>query len=218
MQQQFVLANLDKMEFLDPSAFGGGGSFWAVAKNGHAASVLVILTAYTNRPMPNDPEFDHPEAVNVFGRWAGDRIALIGDCHTPSLERDPVRQGFPAYNDVIEGYLDISSIIHAAWNRLAEDVGGFLPVKGEAQPMEESELRALVAGQSDLRRRGASLAVRKTSNTRFVVASSTGQGREYVVSLQADHQTCTCPVNEIRQGLCKHIVRAADFALMTAGK
>jgi len=218
MQQQFVIANLDKLEFLDPTAFGGGGNFWEVAKSGRAASVVIILTSFTNRPLPHDPEFDHTEVANVFGRWAGDRIAMIGDCHTP-VPATPDRPALPAYNEVLDTYLDISSIIHPAWNRLAEDVGDFMPTARESRLLTVEELTFMVAGQTELRRRGSSLEVRKAGIGRYVVASSTGGGKEYIVTLQDENRSCGCPAFERSHGidpvsgLCKHMVRAADYAL-----
>jgi uncharacterized Zn finger protein len=71
----------------------------------------------------------------------------------------------------------------------------------------------MVAGQTELRRRGSSLAVRKTGYGRYVVASSAGGGKEYVVTLQTENQSCTCPVNEARKQVCKHMIRAADYVL-----
>jgi predicted nucleic acid-binding Zn finger protein len=224
MQQQFVIANLDKLEYLDPTAFGGGGNFWEVARGGRAASVLVMLTSFTNRPLPHDPEFEHRDVVTVFGRWAGDRTAIIGDCHTPGQNDATGVAALPAYTEVLDNYLDISSIIHPAWNRLAEDVGDFLSTAAESRILNPEELTALVAGETELRRRGSALSVRRAGIGRYVVASPAGAGKEYVVVLQEGNCSCGCPAferskNEAQANpVCKHIVRAADYALQVGDR
>lgn len=215
MQQHFVIANLDRLESLDPSALGGGCNFWSLLTEGRAAGVLALLTAYTNSPLPHDPEFDHQDVAGVFGRWAGNRIAIIGDCHTPEIEPTASLADLPSYAQVQDTYLEISGIIAGAWNRLAEDMGVFMPPNGENRALDANELVALVAGQTELRSRSASLAARRTGYGRFVVASSAGGGKEYVVTLQDSNVTCTCPVYEGKKQLCKHVVRAGDYALQT---
>lgn len=215
MQQHFLIANLDRLESLDPSALGGGCNFWSLLTEGRVASVLALLTTHTNSPLPHDPEFDHQDVVGVFGRWAGNRIAILGDCHMPERETDPSLVGLPSYSQVQDTYLEISGIIPGAWNRLAEDTGLFMPPAGENRALTEKELVALVAGQTELRSRSAALAARRTGYGRYVVASSAGGGKEYVVTLQEDNVTCSCPVYQGKKQLCKHVVRAGDYALQT---
>ena len=215
MQQHFIIANLDRLESLDPSALGGGCNFWSLLTEGRVAGVLAMLTAHTNKPLPHDPEFDHQDVVGVFGRWAGNRVAIIGDCHMPEIEQVPSLKGLPSFSEVQDTYLEISGIIPGAWNRLAEDTGVFMAPAGENRALNAAELVSLVAGQSELRSRSASLAARRTGYGRFVVASSVGGGKEYVVTLQEDNVTCTCPVYEGRKAICKHVVRAGDYAIQT---
>lgn len=81
MGQYYVIANLDKKEFLDPYGFGDGLKLMEFAMSGKGVlSGLAVLLASSNGQgggdlhLPHDSEFHH-----VPGRWAGDRIVVAGD-------------------------------------------------------------------------------------------------------------------------------------------
>ncbi len=72
MGQYFTIANLDKKEYLEPHWFGHGAKLPAIGRTGEGVMTgLTLLLAsagggwYTGGP--------------IYGRWAGDRIAVIGD-------------------------------------------------------------------------------------------------------------------------------------------
>lgn len=99
MGQYWVVTNLDKKEFIHPHKLGTGLKLWEqLASHPGTGAALIILCAAMpeargggdlNHELPDD-EFveDLKKAAGVsyveiakrtIGRWAGDRIALIGD-------------------------------------------------------------------------------------------------------------------------------------------
>lgn len=100
MGQYHTVVNLDKHEYIDHYNLGCGAKLWEqIAAHPGTGAALLILTACSNGrgggdldidtnwhgpertgagagPMPKD----YPTtAKEVIGRWAGDRIAVIGD-------------------------------------------------------------------------------------------------------------------------------------------
>lgn len=104
MGQYWKPVNLDKKEFVNPHKLGSGLKLWEQLANQHIGSALIILTAAmreqrgggdfdldqnwhgkertfpehnaTPGPMPNGYQ---TIAGRTIGRWAGDRIAIVGD-------------------------------------------------------------------------------------------------------------------------------------------
>lgn len=105
MGQYWIPINLDKKEFIEPHKLGTGLKLWEQLANhpGTGAALIVLCAAM---PLPrgggdfdmtenwHGPERTFPEhnvspgpmpskypseAQQVIGRWAGDRIALVGD-------------------------------------------------------------------------------------------------------------------------------------------
>jgi hypothetical protein len=86
MSQFQLIANLDQKEFLDPYRFSGSAA-QIVSLNGDSDGVMfafTLLLAVSNarsggsfRPWQT-PE-DEQVASHLIGRWAGDRIAIVGD-------------------------------------------------------------------------------------------------------------------------------------------
>jgi len=88
MGQYWYVVNLDKKEFVHPHKLGTGLKLWEqVASHPSTGSALLILCA----AMPeqrgggdlglssdDDPKYEKI-ARRTIGRWAGDRIALVGD-------------------------------------------------------------------------------------------------------------------------------------------
>lgn len=105
MGQYWLVVNLDKKEFINPHKLGAGLKLWEQLANypGTGAGLLILCAAMpeprgggdfdldknwhgperkfpehniTPGPMPED----YPAvAARTIGRWAGDRIALVGD-------------------------------------------------------------------------------------------------------------------------------------------
>lgn len=109
MGQYHYIANLDRREYLHPHRFGDGLKLmeFSCSASGTLAGMSILLAASNGRgggdlhmwtPNPDDPrgespwirsglnpEQSEPEdyarllAEHMIGRWAGDRVAIIGD-------------------------------------------------------------------------------------------------------------------------------------------
>jgi hypothetical protein len=76
MGQYWKTVNLDKREFICPHKLGGGLKLWEQVNNPPGTPVaLFILTAAMPEPRGGGDLKPHP----AIGRWAGDRIATVGD-------------------------------------------------------------------------------------------------------------------------------------------
>lgn len=73
MGQYFVVANLDKKEFLEPHDFGQGAKLmeFALSPGGITAGLSVLLSTGGGGCRAS--------RTSITGRWAGDRIAVVGD-------------------------------------------------------------------------------------------------------------------------------------------
>ena len=90
MGQYWLPVNLDKKEFIYPHRLGSGLKLWEqLANHPGTGAALVVLCAAMPKPRGGgdfDLEESQLEAENyqaiaqrTIGRWAGDRIALVGD-------------------------------------------------------------------------------------------------------------------------------------------
>ena len=75
MGQYWIPVNLDKCEFVDPNILGSGMKLREQIGNPGVGAALIILLA--NMPYPRGGgDLDENE---VIGRWAGDRVVIVGD-------------------------------------------------------------------------------------------------------------------------------------------
>ena len=82
MGQYHVVVNLDKKEYLWGGDLGCGVKLWDQLVNLPSTSTaLIILLACSNGRGGGDLQ-DHIDE-KVIGRWAGDRIAIVGDYAKP---------------------------------------------------------------------------------------------------------------------------------------
>ena len=78
MGQYHVLANLDKKEVVTPHGLGMGLKQWEhIGGTASLADAQYILTMTS----PNRGGGDLPE-TGISGRWAGDRVVVLGDYTT----------------------------------------------------------------------------------------------------------------------------------------
>jgi hypothetical protein len=77
MGQYFVIVNVDKREFLDPGYFGHGFKLGDLVRGGPTGALtgLTYLLALSGSIAGADLHEHDP----MFGRWAGDRIAIVGE-------------------------------------------------------------------------------------------------------------------------------------------
>ena len=90
MGQYHFICNLDRKEFLHPHRMGDGLKLLEFGSSGDGTMTgLAILLATSNGRGGGDLMLDTDKrgdllAEYVVGRWAGDRIAIIGDYHEPT--------------------------------------------------------------------------------------------------------------------------------------
>lgn len=116
MGQYYTLVNLDKKEKVEAHRIGCGMKLWEWAANPQG-SVLVLLCGWSTELAGGDPDWYDPDIREIAGRWAGDRIALVGDYYDPEV--DVKRLNLPTW-DEIEEYTDISRLLVRAWNKFIE--------------------------------------------------------------------------------------------------
>jgi len=97
MGQYHVLINMDKLEYVNPHEVGSGLKMWEIMYSGTLPKMLVaLLAASCKGGARGGGDIDSPLA----GRWAGDRVAFIGDYAEPT----DVPDGFhEAYNFISAG-------------------------------------------------------------------------------------------------------------------
>jgi hypothetical protein len=79
MGQYFVIANLEKREYLDPWKMYSGAKAWEQAMNMPSKALLVLLGTGMGRGGGDFREGEMPDGSTVNGRWAGDSIVMVGD-------------------------------------------------------------------------------------------------------------------------------------------
>lgn len=76
MGQYWFPINLTKKEFIDPHKLGSGLKLWEqLANSPGTGTALLILCAAMPEARGGGDLKENP----IIGRWAGDRIALVGD-------------------------------------------------------------------------------------------------------------------------------------------
>lgn len=75
MGQYHYVINFDKREFLHPHRIGSGLKLWEMMNNDTPGGALLALLAVSNGRGGGDIT----GSGEVIGRWAGDRIAVVGD-------------------------------------------------------------------------------------------------------------------------------------------
>lgn len=166
MGQYHIVVNLDKKEFLDPHKLGDGLKLLEQmnSRGGVMAALWALLACSNGRgggDIPDGVEYelrgDPPQAAEVvpdpeyrrlaeeyIGRWAGDRIAVVGD-YAEDGDLPPEFRAGRIYQDCLEGkggWRDISDqvlpIVERACAVRIEREEGWrrkrLPDAGESAP------------------------------------------------------------------------------------
>lgn len=100
MGQYFMLVNLDKREYIHPHDVGHPAKLWEICAN-NLGGVLLFLLRQSDEGGGGDICKDYPAA----GRWAGDRITVVGDYDSSNL-----------YDTARREYTDISGAVRDDWN------------------------------------------------------------------------------------------------------
>jgi len=105
MGQYFLIANLTKKEYLNPLKLQSGLKLWEITVN-KAPRVLPLLLRKSSSGGGGDIQKDYKSA----GRWAGDRIVVIGDYDESELF-EKVRKTYEEIsNQTIKDYNDFVEI------------------------------------------------------------------------------------------------------------
>lgn len=84
MGQYFVVCNLDKKEFVHPHKLGSGLKLWEqLAAHPGTGAALIVLCASLPQERGGGDLAVNRASKKYIGRWAGDRIAIIGDYACP---------------------------------------------------------------------------------------------------------------------------------------
>lgn len=114
MGQYYVIANLDKKQYLHPHRFGDGLKLLEFGASGQGTMTgLAILLASGNGRGGGDLHSEDP----IIGSWAGDRIVVTGDYADPGLFTSPEYSAGTLYEEAQHGgsgWVDISYPVLAA--------------------------------------------------------------------------------------------------------
>jgi hypothetical protein len=104
---------MDKHEYLHPHEFGDGLKLMEFGSSGQGTMMaLAVLLATSNGRGGGD--FRGHDHHGFVGRWAGDRITIIGDYHEPTDaggEDNPWQEGEQKWTDIsidVRGMLSLA--------------------------------------------------------------------------------------------------------------
>jgi hypothetical protein len=80
MGQYHIPVNIDKREYLNPHKFGNGMKMLEWGTGGGTVAGLTVLLACSHNRGGGDL---HGDIGDIGGRWAGDRIIVLGDYTEP---------------------------------------------------------------------------------------------------------------------------------------
>ena len=80
--QYFLIANLDKKEFIHPHDLNTGAKLWEMCSNNVGGLLLFLL-----RQSSEGGGGDIREDYKFAGRWANNRIVVVGDYNCRSLPK-----------------------------------------------------------------------------------------------------------------------------------
>ncbi|MGI9255065.1 MAG: hypothetical protein ACR2J8_15080 [Thermomicrobiales bacterium] len=113
MGQYFLIINETKREYLHPHKLGSGLKFYEMLY-GPIGNALLMLTRRSNEGGGGDisdaTAYYEESRDAIIGRWAGDKISVIGDYDASDLYAIAQRQ-----------YTDISDRVRIVWNKLLVD-------------------------------------------------------------------------------------------------
>lgn len=115
MGQYFKLVNLDKKEVVNPWDIAGSAKFWEWLYNPQAR-VLVWLLRQSDEDGGGDIRADERERYTTLGRWAGDRVTLIGDYDSSNLWEASATTDAHGRPHPDAEYTDISTTLRQEFN------------------------------------------------------------------------------------------------------
>lgn len=109
MGQYWKTVNLDKREFICPHKLGAGLKLreQLASRPGVGAALIILTAAMPHRrgggdlDLPSDNRAYNAIAKRTIGRWAGDRIAMVGD-YASDTDLEPEHQASRIYNNCVD--------------------------------------------------------------------------------------------------------------------
>lgn len=96
MGQYYLIANIDKKEYLHPHTFNDGLKFLEFSLSGGSTLTALSMLLVAGYGQGIGEEVEH----RIVGSWAGDRICIVGDYYDD--------KAFPTYDAIKKKYMDIS--------------------------------------------------------------------------------------------------------------
>lgn len=127
MGQYWKVVNLDRREFIHPHKVGAGLKLWEQVANhpGTGAALIILCAAQPEQRGGGDLSPCKDINEQVIGRWAGDRIALIGDyaedCDLPDSPVPASKLYDLCTEDKESGWRDISELVA---KQIEHELGG----------------------------------------------------------------------------------------------
>ena len=125
MGQYWIPVNLDKKEFIHPHKLGSGLKLMEQAGThpGTAIPLLLLVAAFPAQRGGGDPRINDEADEAVIGRWAGDRVAVVGD-YAEDGDLAPEHEASKIYNrccgaddSPTDGWTDITDQVCACMER-----------------------------------------------------------------------------------------------------
>jgi len=126
MGQYWLLVDLDKHEFVHPHKLGVGLKLWEQAASGYGTGTAMLVLCAAMPEHRGDLDNSHPVSKATIGRWAGDRVTLIGD-YSEDTDLAPEHKASEIWGKCQEGenheppeWLDISEDVAHVVEQLTE--------------------------------------------------------------------------------------------------
>lgn len=103
MGQYFKAVNIDKQEYVCPYCMGELGKLWEWTAGRHGAVFTLLL-----RKSDGGGGGDYNGYATIVGRWAGDRVMLVGDYDSSRLW------------DRLPQFRNVSKELVEAWNEFID--------------------------------------------------------------------------------------------------
>jgi hypothetical protein len=99
--QYWLAVNLDRKEFVHGHRLGSGLKLWEMVANAPGVGAALIILTAAHPEERGGGDLNHAALVGtneqVIGRWAGNRIAIVGDyAEDGDIPSDRLRPGDPA--------------------------------------------------------------------------------------------------------------------------
>ena len=124
MGQYFKIVNEDKKEVVNAWDIGGGAKFWEWMYNPQ-----IRVFGWLLRKSDGDGGGDIPSEergqYQTLGRWAGDRVTLVGDYDSSELYQKASNEDDAGEKRQDGEYTDISKLVREEFNHaVRRDAGG----------------------------------------------------------------------------------------------